>query len=168
MVTTKFKVFALSPSQKEIIQRTKCIAKCRRMTAPIITNPIGQHRSSPVGDLFQGQIAAMMQPPATHPLTHRLGRLLAYSRCKTQEELSLAVLRGTWAKCIAQEIEALLRIGTSPICVLAVHDLRLLRMKGQTTLRETFYECVLQRPRLCFAFTVADNIVGVTSKGMPG
>ena len=48
-------------SQKEIIQRAKCIAKCGRMKAHIITNPTGQHRSSPPGDLVRGGIAAMMQ-----------------------------------------------------------------------------------------------------------
>ncbi len=68
--------------------------------SPVVANPTEQHRSNPLGDLVQGKIAAMMQPPATYPLTHRFGRFLAHGGRKTHEEFSLAVLQRPGSKRI--------------------------------------------------------------------
>ncbi len=49
------------------------------------------------------------------------------------EELPLAILRSPWPKRVAQKIEFLVRIRPSPIVILAIDNLRLLRMKFQPT-----------------------------------
>lgn len=41
------------------------------------------------------------------------------------------IYRCSWAKGIAQEVESLLRVVAAPICIFAVHDLRLVRMQFQ-------------------------------------
>jgi len=87
-------VFALCPTHKEVIERTKRAPKRCGMKAPIVTNPTDEHRSNPLGDFLQGKVIAMMQSPATYPLMHRFGCFVAHGRSKTHEELSLGVDHG--------------------------------------------------------------------------
>jgi hypothetical protein len=51
-----------------------------------------------LGNFVQGEIAAMMQPPVTHSMTHRCGRFIAHGGGKTREEFSLAVSRRPGSK----------------------------------------------------------------------
>src|SRR3990172_6403061 len=136
VVASKSKVFPFRPTHEEIIQRAQRAAQRRGAKSPVVANPTREYRLSPAGDFFQGEIAATVQPPATHPLTHRLGRFVAHGRRKTHEEFSLAALRRPGTKRIAQEIKALFRKVAVPTCILAVNDLRLVRMKFKATLRE--------------------------------
>src|SRR5439155_2278904 len=138
------------------------------MKAPIVTNPTGEHRLNPSGNFLQGEVIAMMQPPATYPLMHRFGRFVAHGGSEAQEQLSFTVSRRPRAKCITQEVEALLGITTTPVSILAVNNPRLVRMKSQATLCKTLRQRLFQDTRLLLAHTVADDIVGIALKGDVG
>jgi hypothetical protein len=84
------------------------------MKAPIATDPTREHRLNPAGNFLQGEVIAMMQPPATYPLMHRFGRFVAHGGSKTHEELSFTPPRRPRAKCIPQEVKALLNILSRP------------------------------------------------------
>src|ERR1041385_5176696 len=59
-----------------------------------------------------------MQVPASNLYPNRFHRLVGYCRAEIDEELPLAILRSPRPKCIAQKIELLVRIRTSPILIL--------------------------------------------------
>jgi len=105
-----------------------------------------------------------MQPPTTHCSAHRLGRLVANRRGEADEQLPGPVHRAPGPKRIAQEVEALLWIAVAPVAVLAVDDLRLLRMQLQLAHRKPRFQHLTQLACLCFANTVADGIIGVALK----
>src|SRR2546426_12287588 len=75
-----------------------------------------------------------MQVPASNLYPNRFHRLVGNCRAEIDEELPLAILRSPWPKRVAQKIEFLVRIRPSPIIILAIDHLRLLRMKFQPTL----------------------------------
>ena len=64
----------------------------------------------------------------------RLAGGIAHGGAEVDEVLPVAILRPPGAKRIAQKVEFLVRVLTPPIVILAVDDLRLLRMQRQPTL----------------------------------
>jgi len=58
-----------------------------------------------------------------------LAALVAQRRHEPDEQLPLPRLRSPGPKRIPQKVEAILRIGASPVGILAVNNLRLLRMQ---------------------------------------
>ena len=99
------------------------------MKPPVIVDPANKDRPSPLGDIPQGEIVAMMQLPATHDFAHCLDGFVADRRRETDKQFSSAIHRLPGSKRKAQKIEALLRITVQPVRILAVDDLRLLRMQ---------------------------------------
>src|SRR5205085_10074647 len=75
-----------------------------------------------------------MQVPASNLDPNRFHRLGGNCRAEIDEELPLAILRSPRPKRVAQKIEFFVRIRPSPIIILAIDNLRLLRMKFQPTL----------------------------------
>jgi len=65
-----------------------------------------------------------MQIPAPNLRTNCLHRLIGNSRTEIDEELPLAILRSPRPKCIAQKIELLVRVGPSPVIILAIDGLQ--------------------------------------------
>src|SRR5437868_10013597 len=78
-----------------------------------------------------------MQIPASNLRPNRLHRFVRYCWTEVDEELSLAVLRSPRPKRVPEKIELFVRICPSPVTILAIDHLRLLRMKLQPTLLET-------------------------------
>src|SRR5439155_18600101 len=107
---------------EKIIHRAQRAPKYRGMKAPIVTNPTGEHRLNPSGNFLQGEVIAMMQSPATYPLMHRFSRFVAHGRSEAHEEVSLAVARRPRAKCIPQEVEALLGVAATSVSVRAINN----------------------------------------------
>src|ERR1700682_2279739 len=105
-----------------------------------------------------------MQVPASNLYPNRFHRLVGNCRAEVDEELPLAILRSPRPKRVAQKIEFLVRIGPSPILILAIDDLRLLRMKLQPTLLQArgYSSPNLLGFRLCPA--MHDGIIGLPLK----
>src|SRR5712692_11825484 len=78
-----------------------------------------------------------MQIPASNFSPNRLHRLVGNCGTEINEELSFAIFRSPRPKRVAQKIELLVGIRPSPVIILAVDDLRLLRMKLQPTVLQT-------------------------------
>src|SRR5215510_9913845 len=103
-----------------------------------------------------------MQIPTTNFRPNLLHRLVRNCRTEVDEEFALAILRSPRPKRIAKKIELLVRIGPSPVIILAIDDLRLLRMKFQPTFLQT---CGYGRPNLLgfrFCSAMHDGIIGET------
>src|ERR1035438_7354002 len=105
-----------------------------------------------------------MQVPASNFRPNRLYRLVRNGRTEVDEVLPEPILRSPRPKCVAEKIEFLVRIRPSPVIILAVDDLRLLRMKLQSTLAQTRGD---GRPNLLgfhFRSAMHDGIIGVPLK----
>src|SRR6266436_4246603 len=78
-----------------------------------------------------------MQIPASNFRPNSFHRLVGNCRTEVDEERSSAILRSPRPKRVAQKIELLVRVRPPPVIILAIDDLRLLRMKLQPTLPQT-------------------------------
>src|ERR1051325_10643419 len=74
-----------------------------------------------------------MQIPVSNLRPDRFHRLVRNCRTEVDEVFPLAILRSPRPKGIAQKIELLVRIRPPPVIILAIDNLRLLRMKLQPT-----------------------------------
>src|ERR1700674_852696 len=105
-----------------------------------------------------------MQIPASNLCPNRFYRRVGNCRTEIDEEPARAILRSPWPKRVAQKIELLVWIRPSPVLILAIDHLRLLRMKFQPTLLQTRgYGC----PNLLgfhFRSAMYDGIIGKTLK----
>src|ERR1051326_4273845 len=83
-----------------------------------------------------------MQIPVSNLRPDRFHRLVRNCRTEVDEVFPLAILRSPRPKGIAQKIELLVRIRPPPVIILAIDNLRLLRMKLQPTfLQSCGYRC---------------------------
>src|ERR1700754_2559294 len=106
----------------------------------------------------------MMQFPSTHPMTYRLGCLVADRRDKADKHLPPAIHGLPGTKGIAEKIKLLPHITAAPVGILAIHDPSLLGMELQFAGRKTNFQGLAQRARLSFTFTMANGVIGVTLK----
>src|ERR1035437_1836256 len=102
-----------------------------------------------------------MQIPASNLLADRLPRFVGNGRTEVDEVLAKSILRSPRLKTIAQKIELLVWVSPPPVVILAIDNLRLLRMKLQPALLHARgYRCPhLLRLRFCPA--MHDRIVGI-------
>jgi len=77
-----------------------------------------------------------MQSPTSHALSHSLGGLIAHRRKKAYEAFAVAPLRRPRPECIAEKVEAALRVFPGTICIIAINDFGLLRLQLQSALRK--------------------------------
>src|SRR5260370_20663844 len=124
------------------------------MKTRVIVDPANQDRPSPLGDIPQGEIVAMMQLPATPDFAHCLGSFVADCRRETDKQFSSAIHRLPGSKRKAQKIEAVLRITVRPVRALAVDDLRLLRVQFSLARRHPRFQRSPQGTPLRFIATV--------------
>src|SRR5437899_6212808 len=105
-----------------------------------------------------------MQIPASNLRPNRFHRLVGDCRTEVDEVLPSAIFRSPRLKRVAQKIELLVWIRPSPVLILAIDDLRLLRMKLQPTfLQASGYG----RPNLLgllLRSAMHDGIIGGTLK----
>jgi hypothetical protein len=105
-----------------------------------------------------------MQIPASNLRPDRFHRLIRDCRTEVDEELPFAIFRSPGPKRVAQEVEFLTGIRPSPVIILAIDDLRLLRMKFQPTLS---HACGYGRPNLLgfrFRSAMHDGIISEALK----
>src|SRR5712692_6756298 len=105
-----------------------------------------------------------MQIPASNLCPNRFHRLVRNCGTEVDEELSFAILRSSRPKRVAQKIELLVRIRPSPVIILAIDDLRLLRMKLQPTFLQASGYGRSNLLSLLFRPAMHDGIIGETLK----
>jgi len=78
-----------------------------------------------------------MQPPAPDGLPHRFRGPCTHRWTEVDKVLPPAILGPSWAKGIAQKVKAVARGTSAPIGILTIHNVCLLRMEFQMTLRQS-------------------------------
>src|ERR1019366_5619618 len=102
-----------------------------------------------------------MQIPASNLRADRLPRFVGNGRAEVDEVLAKTILRSPRLKTIARKIELLARLSPPPVLILAIDNLRLLRMRLRPAFLHTRgYRCP-HLPRLRFRPAMHDRIVGI-------
>src|SRR3974377_1386531 len=102
----------------------------------VVGDPALNVRVVHLGQVLQGLVAAMMKSPPPDGLTDGLQRLWAGGG---QEAVRVDVALPHRFSCSgieAEKVERLVRKISTPVCILAVDDLRLVRMQHQLAGRE--------------------------------
>src|SRR6516165_683771 len=103
-----------------------------------------------------------MQLPVSNRSPYGLASFLRNGRTEVDEVLSLATLRASGTKRIAQKIKLLLSIPFPSIVILAIDSFRLLRMKLQPTFLHPPCNGHSHFLGLFLRSAVHDHIVGVS------
>src|ERR1022692_485269 len=102
-----------------------------------------------------------MQIPASNLFADRLPRLVGNGRAEVDEVLAKSILRSPRLKTVAQKIELLVRVSPSPVVILAIDNLRLLRMKLQPAFLHARANRCSHLLRLRFRPAMHDRLVGI-------
>src|SRR3979490_2915764 len=103
-----------------------------------------------------------MQIPASNLRPDRFHRLVGNCGTEVDEELPCPILRSPWPKRVAQKIELLVGIRPSPIFILAIDNLRRLRMKFESAFPQTRGNRCPNLLGFHFRSSMHDGIIGET------
>ena len=130
---TQLLVFPLGPQDQVSIQFAHGRVERRTIVAPVILEPTPDDRIEHPRQVFDGLITALWQFPASKCIADCLRCLVRDRRTEIDKELALAILRSSRLKRIPQKIKLLVRVSLLSKIILAIDDLRLLRMEFQST-----------------------------------
>src|SRR6516164_1501565 len=82
-------------------------------------------------------VDATTKLPIANFLSDRLCCRVAHARAEVDEVLAPPVLRSPGPKGVAQVVEFIVGIGSTPVIIFAINDLRLTRMKLQAACSKT-------------------------------
>src|SRR5215467_4482186 len=148
-------VFRHCPTRKMPVEVTQRGIKCRLVITTVVVDPTAYHRVEHPCQIVDPSVHATSQLPATDFLSDRFGCTVADSRTKVHEVLTPSIFRSPGSKGITQEIELLVSVSPPTIIVLAIDDVRLIRVEFQTTFSKALLQLVLQNPRLMLGVAVA-------------
>jgi len=154
-------VFPLGPSNEILVDASKKWIQHRLVEASVIVDPPLHHFVEHVGKVTQSLVTALVDPPAPQLSTHRFDSVVTHRRQEIDKELASLAFREARTKRVPQEIKSLVGIGSSAICVLAVHDARLVWMQLQATLRQPSGDSVSNKLSLRLTDAVNNHIVAV-------
>src|SRR5215472_2500801 len=153
-------VFRHRPGCQALVQIAQCWMKCRFVVATIVRNPTTNDRVEHTRQIIYPSIDTTAQLPPANLLTNCLRRCLADARTEVDEELPPTILRPPGLKAVPKEVEFLVQEVSTPVIILAVDDLRLLRMKLQSALGKALLQRISEFLRLLFTDAMAESVVG--------
>ena len=149
------------PSNQQAIEVAKDRIQGRFVETAVVLNPPSKDRIPHAGQVVDGLVASPRKVPTSHRLSHPRRCRIAHRRREVDEVLTPPILRPTRAKRVPQEGELLRGILPRPVVILAVDDVRLLRMDLQPALRQTTFDVRQDLLRLRLRPTVHDDIIRV-------
>src|SRR6266849_116605 len=113
----------------------------RLIEVAVVVDPAANARVVHLGQVLQGLVAAMMKRPAPHCSADGRQRLRTDGVQETRKGTTSPSQRFPRSECESEKVERLVREVAAPVRILAVDDLRLLRMQHQLAGRKA----ILQR-----------------------
>src|SRR5208283_5589140 len=117
----------------------------RRVEPTIVVDPSADVRIAHPRQIVERLVAALVKRPASDRPSDRLERFVAGRGAERDADRSAPPSRQPRPERVAKEVELVVRIVSAPIIILAVDDLRLLRMKRQSAVREPLLKSIPQR-----------------------
>jgi hypothetical protein len=158
-------VFPHGPADQNAVQDPEGRIQRRLVVLPIILHPSPQDGIKHVGEIVESLLATQGQPPAPDGLPHRFGGPGTDRGSEVDQVLPPAILRPSWTKRIAQEIETLLGERAPPVGIFAIPNVCLGRMEFQMALRQPCGDTRLKPARLRFTLAMRDDIIGLALEG---
>jgi hypothetical protein len=165
LMALQLREFPHGPLDQNPIEDLEGRIQRRSVVLPIILHPPVQDGIEHAGEIVKGFVTAEIQPPASDRLPHRFGGPGTHRGTEVDKVLPPAILGPSWAKRIAQKVTAGVREGTTPIRILAVHDVCLVQMQFQLALGQPGRDTALKPARLRFTLTMRDDIIGIALEG---
>src|SRR5215471_14025924 len=137
----------------------------RLVEVAVVDDPAADARIVHLGQFGQGLVAAMMKRPATDVAADARQRLRTGGGLETVREDAPVQLHPhdlSSSKLEAKKVKVDVREVAAPVHILAVDDLRLLRMQHQLAGREAVRNRTPECPRLLGAVAVTNDVVRVT------
>src|SRR3954447_20190171 len=155
-------VFPLRPFDQGALQVPEDRDERRPVEPAVVVRPPPYRRIHKPRDLLQRLIVpGGGPPPVSDRLPDRLGGLVADRWDEAHEELPPSIPGPPGPKGVAEEVELDVLMLASPVIVLAVHDLGLLRVKLKTALLQSLPDRFEHMLGLSLALGVNDHIVGI-------
>jgi hypothetical protein len=165
LMTLQFLVFPHGPVDQNTIQDPEGRLQLCFVVLPIIVHPPAQDGIAHVGEVVESLRTAEMQAPTPDRLPHRFGGPGTDRGGEVETVLPPAMLRPSWTKRRAQEVQAVGRRGAPPIRIFAVHDVGLVRMPFQVALGQPGRDAGLEPARWRCTLTMRDALLGRALEG---
>ena len=154
-------VFPLHPAHQPTVQTAEDRVQRRSVVFPIVVDPPPDLWVVGPGQALETRAALPVYPPSADLRYDGLGCLTADARSEADEVLAVAVQRRPGTKRVSQKVETDMVAVLSPVAVLTVDDLRLLRVRFQLARLQPLFDRSSDRVRLRFRPAVNDHIVRV-------
>ena len=162
----KPRVLLTDPGDERIIQVTKHLDTLRPVIRSVEVHPAAYRRVNEASEVFQALVATDPgHPPFANGPAHLSGCFGAHRWKEANKMFPPTILRSTRLKGETEEVEFDVFVLLSAIIVLAVHELRLRRMKLEVALLEPRSNALQHKLRLCLTHAVDDRIVRKTLEG---
>ena len=133
-------VFAARPFSQVEVDSAQTVVQRRRVEMTVVVEPTPEVRIYHSGQITEGRVGPALESPLPDFPTHCLERSWGRRGQERDAIGSVGPGREPRPECIAEEVELLVGILSAPVIILAVDDLRLLRMKRQSTFSEPLLE----------------------------
>jgi hypothetical protein len=110
--------------------------KGRLIETAVVLYPPSNNRVEHTSYVVERFVTSIVEGPAPERPTHGFSSSIAYRGSEVNEVFTPTILGPPGTKRVPQEVKLLVAVVTAPVIILAVDDLRLLRMKLQTAVRE--------------------------------
>jgi len=136
--------------------------ECRLVEMAVVVDPAPEIRVVLLGQVSQGQVAPSMQGPSPDRLPDCFQCLRTGCRQERDRVLIAVPYRLPRPERIAEKVERLVRKVASPVRVLAVDELRLLRVQSELASCKSSLQAAPQRLGLFGALAMTDDVVRVS------
>src|SRR5512132_4405980 len=121
----------MGPPSQDAVDVPEGWVESRFVVTAVVVDPASDVAVEHPRQIVQRFVSAVVQRPASHRLSDRFPSLVAGRGTERDADPTLPSSRQPRPECIAEEVELAVGIVTASILILAVDDLRLLRMKRQ-------------------------------------
>src|SRR6266568_1305804 len=154
-------VLPLGPSDEILVHASEKRIQPGLVEASVIVDPALHDLVEHVCKVTERFVTATIDSPAPQLATHCFKSVVAHRRQEVGKEFASLPFREARTKRVPQEIKSLVGIGSSAICVLTVHNARLVWMQLQSTLRQPLGDGVSNELSLLLSFAVDNSIIAV-------
>jgi hypothetical protein len=133
-------VFPKSPPRQFPIDVPQGRVKSRLIVVAVVVNPAPYYGVEHPSQVIQRLVTASRKVPGANLSPDRFKSLVADCGTERDADSTLPSSRQPRPIGIAEEVKLLVGILSAPVIILAVDDLRLLRMKRQSTFSEPLLE----------------------------
>jgi hypothetical protein len=111
-----------------MVQRPENVIEPRTIVSPVVLHPTSNLWIEHPRQILNRFITPTLKLPSTHFLADALGGLLADRRQEAHEVLAATISRTPWPELMPQEGKLLVFVCSSPVSILAIDDLRFLKV----------------------------------------